>query len=98
MKEEDDLGQAADYMEEREAKAPDLLSHLERRRAGEECPYGCPVCTAISVVRQMSPEVSAHLSAAAREFLLAARAFLDSIGEPKDRPQGEGGVEKIPLD
>jgi hypothetical protein len=98
MKEEDDLGRAAGFSEASEADAPDLLGHLERRRAGEECPYGCPVCTAISVVRQMSPEVSAHLSAAAREFFLAARAFLDSIGDPKDRREGEGGVEKIPLD
>lgn len=61
-----------------------------------ECPYGCPVCAAIGIVKQMSPEVSSHLAAAAREFMLAAKAFLDGVSE-KD-PEHHTRVERIPLD
>lgn len=61
-----------------------------------ECPYACPVCAAIGIVKQMSPDVSAHLAAAAREFILAAKAFLDGVAE-REREQNSQ-VEKIPLD
>lgn len=59
-----------------------------------ECPYPCPLCAAASVIRDMNPDVAEHLAAAAREFVLAARAFMESLqtpGEPtrdnKDGPK-----------
>jgi len=53
---------------------PMLSEHLEIE---SECPYGCPLCSAMSMIRKMNPEVSAHLSAALTEMILAAKAFID---------------------
>ena len=36
----------------------------------------CPLCRTVSAVRQVSPEVTAHLSAAATSLAQAAAAFL----------------------
>lgn len=73
-----------------------LLEGLRKAGHTGECPYGCPVCAAIGILKQMSPDVSNHLAAAAREFVLAAKAFLDGVAE-RDA-NGESKVERIPLD
>lgn len=70
----------------------------EFRVAGHvgDCPYGCPVCAAIGILKQMSPDVARHLAAATREFVLAAKAFLDGVAE-RDRAS-RSNVEHIAVD
>jgi hypothetical protein len=61
----------------------------------EECRY-CPVCRAISLVRQTSPEVKAHLASAAGSLLQAAAGLMEThVPQERKRP---GGVQKIDLD
>ena len=61
---------------------------------GEDCRY-CPVCQAIHVVRQTSPEVRAHLAVAASSLMHAAAGLLatNTPGQQKSP-----SVEKIDLD
>lgn len=70
----------------------------EFRVAGHvgDCSYGCPVCAAIGILKQMSPDVARHLAAATREFLLAARAFLDGVAERDGHADSK--VEHIAVD
>jgi hypothetical protein len=70
----------------------DLHEHLATD--SEECRY-CPVCRAISLVRQTSPEVRAHLAAAAGSLLQAAAGLLETA-QPPARP--DRGVQRIDLD
>ena len=55
------------------ASAHELNDHLATGAA--ECTV-CPLCRTVSAVRQVSPEVTAHLSAAATSLAQAAAAFL----------------------
>ncbi len=60
-----------------------------------ECRY-CPVCRTIHVVRQMSPEVRAHLTTAATSLRQAAAGVMAAQqGGTEERRQG---VEHIDLD
>lgn len=74
-----------------------LLEQLEKTGHSGECSYPCPICAGVGLIKQMNPEVGEHLIAAAREFLLAARAMLDSVAEGQRR-KGPEPVERIPLD
>jgi len=56
--------------------------------ASGQCPYNCPVCLTIEFVKQMRPEVAAHLAAAGRELYLAAKALLDGIAESRENQEG----------
>ncbi|HVF11572.1 MAG TPA: hypothetical protein VNA87_00655 [Actinomycetota bacterium] len=76
--------------------AEQLFGHKPGSEPGE-CPYTCPVCMGLALVKQMRPEVAAHLMAAGREFFLAAKALMDSVAEPPG-PGGSGTVQKIPVD
>jgi hypothetical protein len=58
----------------------------------QECTY-CPLCQVISAVREVSPEVKQHLSAAASSLMHAAAAAM-STGS---RRREESPVEKIDL-
>lgn len=55
------------------ASANDLNEHLAVGSA--ECTV-CPLCRAISAVRQVSPEVTGHLSAAVTSLAQAASAWM----------------------
>lgn len=83
-------GQAAAFTRE-------LNDHLATE--DPECRY-CPVCRAVHVVRQTSPEVRQHLVTAASSLLQAAAGLLETIPPAGDReePSPRGGVEKIDLD
>lgn len=62
---------------------------------GAECKY-CPLCQVISAVREVSPEVKAHLASAGASLLQAAAAAMATVGA--DRPgRSESPVEKIDL-
>lgn len=75
-----------------------ILEHLERSGHDGSCPYPCPVCAALSLIRQMRPEVKEHLAAAGRELLLATKAVLESLAEAQAPPPPEQRVERIPFD
>lgn len=77
------------------AAAQDLGDHLAT--GGTECTY-CPICRAMHVVRQTSPEVRAHLASAASSLLQAAAGVLATAVPPERRPAGDDGVERIDLD
>lgn len=73
---------------------PEPLRLLHQSHASGECPYPCPVCMGIDLVKQLHPEVAAHLSAAAREFMMAAMVFVSSLAEK----EAAARAEKIPFD
>lgn len=58
---------------ERAARYSDLFA--VRRKESSDCDY-CPWCSTIAVVRKTKPEVLEHLSAAAREMIVAASLLL----------------------
>lgn len=84
-------------MDEAQATPGDRSSHVDGTHA-DECPYGCPICAGISLVRQSGPDVTTHLAAAAKEFFMAAKAFLDSIAEQRETSDQKPRMEHIPLD
>ena len=63
---------------------------------GDDCRY-CPVCQAIHVVRETSPEVKAHLALAANSLVQAAAGLL-ATHLPRDESTPSAPVEKIDLD
>ncbi|MEO7803186.1 MAG: hypothetical protein ABIS18_01745 [Actinomycetota bacterium] len=60
----------------------------------DDCPYGCPLCTGIGLLKQMRPEVGEHLAAAAKEFFLAAKAFMETMAEQGSKST-EPPLEKV---
>lgn len=74
-----------------------LLDQLKKAGHDGECPYPCPICAGVGFVKQMSPEIAEHLAAAAKEFMLAAKAFLDSVAEGHKKRETEP-LERIPFD
>jgi hypothetical protein len=63
-----------------------------------ECTW-CPVCRAVHAVRRTSPEVRAHLTAAASSLRqAAAEAMATAVPDDRRRPDGAAGVERIDLD
>ena len=73
------------------ASAHELNDHLATGAA--ECTV-CPLCRTVSAVRQASPEVTAHLSAAATSLAHAAAALLTTASHPSS---GTDEVEHIDL-
>lgn len=69
--------------------AHDVDEHIATGAA--ECTV-CPLCRAISAVRQVSPEVTAHLSAAASSLAQAAAALLAAAPDPS---RGMDDVEHV---
>ena len=74
--------------------AQELNEHLATGAA--ECTV-CPVCRTVHAVRQLSPDVKAHLSSAMASLAHAAAAIM-ATADPRteDRATG-GGVEHIDL-
>lgn len=73
------------------ASAHDVNEHLATGAA--ECTV-CPLCRAIGAVRHVSPEVTAHLTAAATSLAQAAAALLATA---PNSPRSTGDVEHIDL-
>lgn len=73
------------------SSAHDINDHLATGAA--DCTV-CPLCRAISAVRQVSPEVTAHLSAAAASLAQAAAALMSTA---PDVGSASGDVEHIDL-
>lgn len=60
----------------------------------EDCRH-CPVCQVLQVARRTSPEVRAHLAAAASSLVQAAAGLLATQAQERQQPSS---VEKIDLD
>ena len=89
-----DLGEGLSSLTDKAAAAAhDLEQHIAT--GGEDCVY-CPVCRAIHLVRQTSPEVRAHLAVAASSLVQAAAGMLAT--SPTDGRRSRDGVEHIDLD
>ncbi|MCY4727540.1 hypothetical protein NYO98_14730 [Nocardioides sp. STR2] len=101
------LGALSGWAREHAAEAGDGLSGLASQAAAAahevddhlatgapECTV-CPLCRTVTAVRQVSPEVSAHLSAAMGSLAQAAAALLATTQRTTD---GNGNVEHIDLD
>lgn len=84
----DSAAAAASYLSE---TLHDVDAHVGR---GEDCRY-CPVCQAIRLVRETSPEVKAHLAVAASSLMQAAAGVL-ATHVPDQKPGSP--VEHIDLD
>jgi hypothetical protein len=90
-----ELGQGlTGFVEHAAASAREVDEHLAT--GAPECTY-CPICRAVHVVRQTSPEVRAHLAVAASSLLQAAAGML-TTAVPDDARARDGGVERIDLD
>lgn len=60
-----------------------------------ECTY-CPICRTVHLVRQTSPEVREHLTAAAASLAQAVAGML-ATPVPEERRNRAAGVERIDL-
>lgn len=88
-----DLGGAAASTAQHVSEAvKDAEAHLGH---GEDCRY-CPLCQAIRLVRETSPEVKAHLAVAASSLMQAAAGLLAT--NVPDQGSRSGPVERIDLD
>jgi hypothetical protein len=85
-------GEAAEAAGGLGERLSDLHEHLAT--GATECSY-CPLCRAIALFRETTPEVRTHLSVAASSLLQAAAGLLETR-VPTARPAS--GVEKIDLD
>jgi hypothetical protein len=68
----------------------DLHEHLAT--GAQSCTW-CPVCRTVTAIRQTSPEVRAHLAAAASSLMLAVSGMMTT-----HPPSHDGGVERIDID
>jgi hypothetical protein len=73
------------------------VGHEDEQGHEGDCPYPCPICMGVGMLRQLNPEIGEHLATAAKEFMLAAKAFLDSVAEGGSKKESEP-VERIPFD
>ncbi|MFC4786600.1 hypothetical protein ACT8ZV_19150 [Nocardioides sp. MAHUQ-72] len=90
-----DLGQGVGgLVDQAVAAAHDVDEHIAT--GAPECTY-CPICRAVHVVRQTSPEVRAHLATAASSLLQAAAGMLATTVPDRGR-DNDAGVERIDLD
>lgn len=90
-----DLGDGlSDVSDRLAAAAHDVDEHLAT--GGADCTY-CPVCRAIHVLRETSPDVIHHLTAAASSLVQAAAGLL-ATAVPEQQADASAGVEHIDLD
>ena len=74
------------------AQVRDLGDHIAH---GEDCRY-CPLCQAIRVFRETSPEIKQHLATAAGSLAQAVSLYLNA---PRGaQPGGEPATQRIDLD
>lgn len=70
--------------------ADELHQHVAT--GSPECTW-CPICRAVGVVRQTSPEVRAHLASAASSLMLAVSGMMAT-----HPPASDDRVQRIDLD
>jgi hypothetical protein len=84
-----------DWATETGAGAGSSPLHEHLATGSDDCRF-CPVCRAIGLVRQTSPEVRTHLASAAGSLLQAVAALMETH-VPPERSRA-AGVQKIDLD
>jgi hypothetical protein len=91
----DHAGEAGEGLSGMAAQAASAVHGIDEHLAtgAAECTV-CPVCRTVHAVRQLSPEVTTHLSAAVSSLAQAAAALLATPERAGDRD----GVEHIALD
>lgn len=72
-----------------------LEEHLDT--GAPECAY-CPICRTVHVIRAASPEVRAHVAAAATSLMQAAASILAASATPASGTGRAATVENIDLD
>ncbi|MFS3129717.1 hypothetical protein ACLM5J_15055 [Nocardioides sp. Bht2] len=91
----DDLGHSVSgFAATAAAAAHEVNEHLATD--APECQW-CPVCRAVHVVRELSPEVKTHLAVAGSSLLQAAAALL-ATAVPDQPARRHEDVEHIDLD
>lgn len=91
----DDLGHSVSgFAATAAAAAHDVNEHLATD--SPECQW-CPICRAVHVVRELSPEVKTHLAVAGSSLLQAAAALL-ATAVPDQPARRTDDVEHIDLD
>ena len=88
-------GEASDGLSGMAAQAASAVHGIDEHLAtgSAECTV-CPLCRTVHAVRQLSPEVKAHLTTAAASLAQAAAALLAT----PEREPGRDDVEHIALD
>ncbi|MEW6059572.1 MAG: hypothetical protein AB1551_05445 [Actinomycetota bacterium] len=86
----------------RRAAATEVPPQEERplgaEKSSQVCPVAfCPVGLALTAVRKAGPDVMEHLLAAAREFLLAAKAVMDTRAGDLDERAEPAQLERIEI-
>ena len=81
------------------ASAADLIREVDEHLARDTCRY-CPVCRAVDLVRECSPEVRDHLAEAAGSLAKASAAVLTAVvaHAGSGHSARAGGFEHIDLD
>ena len=74
-----------------------MLGGMSNSHNGQ-CPYPCPFCSGAELLKQVNPEVAGHLAAAGREFLLAAKSFMEALAEKDSSRKKEESLERIPFE
>lgn len=92
----DHAGEASEGLSGMAAQAASAVHGIDEHLAtgAAECTV-CPVCRTVHAVRQLSPEVTTHLSAAVSSLAQAAAALMAT---PAPRASDRDGVEHIALD
>lgn len=79
----------------RAARYSDLFGHKQEH--SDEW-ASCPICATMRIVRQSHPEVLDHLTAAARELMMAASILLDEAIVHTDPGAPASPPEEAPTD
>lgn len=58
----------------------------------------CPICTMVTAVGDVRPELAEHLLLAGRELLLALRALIDARLESEEGNAGSPRLERISIE
>lgn len=75
--------------------AQEVNEHLAT--GADECTW-CPLCRTVHTLRDLSPEVKAHLAVAGSNLLQAAAALLSTAVPDAAPRQAPSDVEHIPVD
>ncbi|MEI5673708.1 MULTISPECIES: hypothetical protein [unclassified Nocardioides] len=97
MNEDDQVGSVGEEAAKLFGALADAFREVDQHVAADdpECTW-CPVCRAVHLVRETSPEVKAHLASAASSLVQAAAGLL-ATHVPPERRDRAAGVERIDL-
>ena len=85
--------------DERAGRYSDLFGVKHEHASSSDCAL-CPICATIGALRRANPEIVEHLTAAARELVVAAGMLLEEAGEamgadPRTKSAEEDTADKV---